>query len=38
MVANEASHPLAVICLRTHSLITLIPVGSRPRSLAIKLF
>jgi YVTN family beta-propeller protein len=38
LVANEDSADLAVIRVRTQSLITMIPVGSRPRSLAIKLF
>jgi YVTN family beta-propeller protein len=38
LVANEDSNDLAVIRVRTQSLLTLIPVGSRPTSLAIKLF
>ena len=38
LVANEDSNDLAVIRVRTQSLITMIPVGSRPHSLAIKLF
>jgi YVTN family beta-propeller protein len=38
LVANEDSADLAVIRVRTQSLITMIPVGMRPRSLAIKLF
>jgi YVTN family beta-propeller protein len=38
LVANEDSNDLAVIRVRTQSLITIIPVGSRPTSLAIKLF
>ncbi len=38
LVANEDSADLAVIRVRTQSLITMIPVGTRPRSLAIKLF
>jgi len=38
LVANEDSADLAVIRVRTQSLITMIPVGTQPRSLAIKLF
>jgi YVTN family beta-propeller protein len=38
LVANEDSNDVAVIRVRTQSLITMIPVGSRPSSLAIKLF
>ncbi len=38
LVINEASNDLAVIRTRTQSLITLIPVGDRPRDLAIKVF
>jgi len=38
MGTNEDSNDLPVIRVWTQSLITLIPVGSRPRSLAIKLF
>jgi len=38
LVPNEDSNDLAVIRVRTQSLITMIPVGSRPHSLAIKLF
>jgi len=38
LVANEGSADLAVIRVRSQSLITMIPVGTRPRSLAIKLF
>jgi len=38
LVANEDSADLAVIRVRTQSLITMIPVGVRPRSIAIKLF
>jgi YVTN family beta-propeller protein len=37
-VADEDSADLAVIRVRTQSLITMIPVGLRPTSLAIKLF
>jgi YVTN family beta-propeller protein len=38
LVVNEDSNDVAVIRVRTQSLITMIPVGSRPSSLAIKLF
>jgi YVTN family beta-propeller protein len=38
LVANEDSNDLSVIRVRTQSLITMIPVGARPSSLAIKLF
>ena len=38
LVANEESADLAVIRVRTQSLITMIPVGAKPQSLAIKVF
>jgi DNA-binding beta-propeller fold protein YncE len=38
LVVDTASSDLAVIRAKTFSLITLIPVGSRPRDLAIKYF
>jgi YVTN family beta-propeller protein len=38
LVANEDSGDVALIRVRTQSLMTMIPVGSRPRSIAIKLF
>jgi YVTN family beta-propeller protein len=38
LVANEESGDVAVIRVRTQSLITIIPVGANPRSLTIKLF
>jgi YVTN family beta-propeller protein len=38
LVAGEDSGDLAIIRVRTQSLITIIPVGLRPSSLAIKLF
>jgi YVTN family beta-propeller protein len=38
LVVNEDSNDVAVIRVRTQSLITMIPVGSHPSSLAIKLF
>jgi YVTN family beta-propeller protein len=38
LVVNEESDDLAVIRVRTQSLLTLIPVGPAPRDLAIKLF
>jgi len=38
LVADESSGDLAVLRLRTDSLITLIPVGASPQRLAVKLF
>jgi len=38
LVADAASNDLAAIRVRTSSLMTLIPVGSRPRDLAVKSF
>jgi YVTN family beta-propeller protein len=38
LVVDTASNDLAVIRVKTSSLITLIPVGSHPRDLAIKMF
>ncbi len=38
LVADQESGDLAVIRVRTQSLITIIPVGMNPRSLTIKLF
>lgn len=38
LVVNEESDDVAVIRVRTQSLLTLIPVGPAPRELAIKLF
>ena len=38
LVVNEDSDDLAVIATRSRRLITLVPVGARPRDLAIKLF
>jgi YVTN family beta-propeller protein len=38
LVADEDSGDLTVIRVRTQSLITMIAVGVRPSSLAIKLF
>jgi YVTN family beta-propeller protein len=38
LVANQDSADVAVIRVRTQSLMTMIPVGTQPRSLAIKLF
>jgi len=38
LVVNESSGDLAVLRLRTDSLITLIPVGNTPQRLAVKLF
>ena len=38
LVVNEDSDALAVIRTRTLSLITMVPVGSRPTDLAVKVF
>jgi YVTN family beta-propeller protein len=38
LVVDAASNDLAVIRAKTSSLITLIPVGTKPRDLAIKVF
>ncbi|HUL34885.1 MAG TPA: hypothetical protein VL128_13455 [Candidatus Eisenbacteria bacterium] len=38
LVADESSGDLAVIRLRTDSLLTLVPIGSNPERLAVKLF
>jgi DNA-binding beta-propeller fold protein YncE len=38
LVVNEGSGDLAVIRIRTGSLLTMIPVGDRPRDIAVKLF
>jgi YVTN family beta-propeller protein len=38
LVVNEASGDLAVIRVRTNFLLTMIPVGSHPQFLAVKLF
>jgi YVTN family beta-propeller protein len=38
LVADEDSGDVAIVRARTQSLITIIPVGLRPRSIAIKLF
>jgi YVTN family beta-propeller protein len=38
LAVDTASNDLAVIRVKTSSLITLIPVGSHPRDLAIKMF
>jgi len=38
LVVNEGSNDLAVVRVRTQSLITMIPVGDRPRDIAVKLF
>jgi DNA-binding beta-propeller fold protein YncE len=38
LVVNESSGDLAILRLRTDSLITLIPVGNTPQRLAVKLF
>ncbi len=38
LVVSESSGDLAVIRVRTNFLLTMIPVGSHPRDLAVKLF
>src|SRR5208282_4732276 len=38
IVVNEGSGDVAVIRVRTNSLLTMIPVGERPQDLAVKLF
>jgi YVTN family beta-propeller protein len=38
IVVNEGSGDVAVIRVRTNSLLTMIPVGEGPRDLAVKLF
>jgi YVTN family beta-propeller protein len=38
VVVNEGSSDVAVIRVRTNSLLTMIPVGDRPQDLAVKLF
>ena len=38
IVVNEGSSDVAVIRVRTNSLLTMIPVGSAPKDLAVKLF
>jgi YVTN family beta-propeller protein len=38
LVADEDSSDVAVIGVRTASLLTLLPVGARPVSLAVKMF
>jgi len=38
LVADESSGDLAILRLRTDSLLTLIPIGAQPQRLAVKLF
>jgi YVTN family beta-propeller protein len=38
LVVNEGSNDLAIVRVWTQSLLTMIPVGSHPRDLAVKLF
>jgi YVTN family beta-propeller protein len=38
LVADQDSSDVAVIGVRTASLLTLLPVGARPDSLAVKMF
>jgi YVTN family beta-propeller protein len=38
LVVDASSNDLAVIRAKTGGLITLIPIGSHPRDLAVKLF
>jgi YVTN family beta-propeller protein len=37
-VVNEGSGDVAIIRVRTNSLLTMIPVGDKPQDLAVKLF
>jgi YVTN family beta-propeller protein len=38
LVVNEDSNDLAVVRVRTQSLLTMIHVGQRPRDIAVKVF
>jgi YVTN family beta-propeller protein len=38
LVVNEGSSDLAIVRTRTNSLLTLVPVGLRPRDVAVKMF
>jgi len=38
LVVNEDSNDLAIVRMRTNSLMTLVPVGLRPRDVAVKMF
>jgi YVTN family beta-propeller protein len=38
IAVNQGSGDVAVIRVRTNSLLTMIPVGDSPRDLAVKLF
>jgi YVTN family beta-propeller protein len=38
LVVNQGSGDVAVIRVRTNSLLTMIPVGDKPQDLAVKLF
>ena len=38
IVVNEGSGDVAIIRVRTNSLLTMIPVGDKPQDLAVKLF
>ena len=38
IVVNQGSGDVAVIRVRTNSLLTMIPVGDKPQDLAVKLF
>jgi YVTN family beta-propeller protein len=38
LVVNESSGDLAIIRTRTDSLLTMIPIGTHPQRLAVKLF
>jgi YVTN family beta-propeller protein len=38
IVANEGSGDVAVIRVRTNSLLTMIPVGTGPKDVAVKMF
>jgi YVTN family beta-propeller protein len=38
LVVSQGSGDLAVIRVRTNFLVTMVPVGDRPRDLAVKLY
>jgi YVTN family beta-propeller protein len=38
LVANQESNDVAVIQVRTGSLVTMVPVGSRPTDIVVMLF
>jgi len=38
LVVSQGSGELAVVRVRTNSLVTMVPVGDRPQELAVKLY